>query len=191
MKHSFETPLRAAALALLLAAGCAKTHVVPAGEFADKRAVVDARVNAALDGRRFEEALGIADSLIAAGLDDSRSLAERAQALAGLGRETEAIAAFEQALLKDSGSCEHHLQFATYLMRIGKSGRADTEFTEARRLCPGSYSPLIYRNLAVSAIKLGKSGLAEEYVKEGLLSSPDDPYLSGLKAMLIAREHPV
>jgi Flp pilus assembly protein TadD len=75
-------------------------------------------------------------------------------------------------------------------MRVGKTGRAHTEFMEAKRFCGERDSRLIYRNLAVAAVKLGKLDLARQYVDEGLGESPGDPYLGGLKGMLIAREHP-
>jgi Flp pilus assembly protein TadD len=176
--------------ALLGLAACATSHVGSPGERADARSLADRRVNAGLESARFDDALRIADSLVASGAGDARTLAERARALAGLGREKEAIAAFEEALLQDYESCDHHLQFATYLMRVGKTGRAHTEFMEAKRFCGERDSRLIYRNLAVAAVKLGKLDLARQYVDEGLGESPGDPYLGGLKGMLIAREHP-
>lgn len=182
--------LCASVFALLGLAACATSHVGSPGERADARSLADRRVNAGLESARFDDALRIADSLVASGAGDARTLAERARALAGLGREKEAIAAFEEALLQDYESCDHHLQFATYLMRVGKTGRAHTEFMEAKRFCGERDSRLIYRNLAVAAVKLGKLDLARQYVDEGLGESPGDPYLGGLKGMLIAREHP-
>jgi len=175
---------------LVVFAACATSHVGSRGEWTDTRSLADKRVNAAIESARFDEALKVTDSLAASGAGDARTLAERARALAGLGREKEAIAAFEEALLQDYESCDHHLQFATYLMRVGKTGRAHTEFMEAKRFCGERHSRLIYRNLAVAAVKLGKLDLARQYVDEGLGESPGDPYLSGLKGMLIAREHP-
>jgi tetratricopeptide (TPR) repeat protein len=178
------------AFALAALAACAPSHVGSPGEWTDKRSLADRRLNAALESARYDEALRIADSLVASGAGDPRAIAQRARALGGLGREKEAIAAYEEALLQDYESCDHHLQFATYLMRVGKTGRAHTEFMEAKRFCGQSYSRLIYRNLAVAAVKLGKLDLARRYVDEGLGESPGDPYLSGIKGMLIAREHP-
>jgi tetratricopeptide (TPR) repeat protein len=161
------------------------------GEWIEARARADARVNALIEGGRFDEALEIADSLIAAGENDSRTLGQKARALGGLGRGDEAIAVFEGAILADYENCENHLHFAIYLMRIEKTGRAQTEFVEAKRFCEGKYDALIYRNLAVAGIKLDKRDLARQYVEEGLRRDANDPYLNGLKGMLVARENPV
>jgi Flp pilus assembly protein TadD len=191
MMFSLERFVRGALPALLLLAGCMKADMRRPGEWIEARARADARVNALIGGGRFGEALAIADSLLAAGEKDSRTLGQKARALAGLGRGDEAIVAFEEAVLADYESCENHVHFAIYLMQLGKTGRAQTEFMEARRFCEGKYEPLIYRNLAVAGIKLDKRDLARQYVEEGLRRDANDPYLNGLKGMLIARENPV
>jgi tetratricopeptide (TPR) repeat protein len=49
---------------------------------------------------------------------------------------------------------------------------------------------LAQRNLAVSGIKLGKPKQALADVEEGLKEEPNDPYLLGLKAMLVASQRP-
>ncbi len=180
-----------AVLAALLFAACMKAGSPRPNEWIEARARADARVNAALDREIFDEALSIADSLIAAGEGDARSLVQRARALAGLGRGDEAVAAFEQGILADYENCESHLHFAVYLMRIGKTGRAETEFMEAKLFCEGKYDALIYRNLAVAGIKLDKRDLALKHVDEGLRRDANDPYLNGLKGMLLARSNPV
>jgi tetratricopeptide (TPR) repeat protein len=176
---------------LLLAVPCRGAETRSPGEWTEARALVDARVNRFIESGRFADALRAADSLIAAGEDDSRALTQRAHSLAGLTRAKEAIAAYEKSLLKDYENCETHLQFATYLMRIGKTGRAETEFMEAKVFCDEWRYPLIYRNLAVAAVKLGKPQVARQYADEGLRTSPRDPYLSGIKGMLIASENPL
>ncbi len=183
--------MRGAAVALLFLASCMKADMRRPGEWIGARAGADARVNALIEDGRFDEALRVADSLIAAGENDSRTLGQKARALEGLGRGEEAIAMFEEAILADYENCENHLHFATYLMRLGKTGRAHTEFMEARRFCEGKYESLIYRNLAVAGIKLDKRDLARQYVEEGLRRDSGDPYLNGLKGMLVARENPV
>jgi Flp pilus assembly protein TadD len=180
-----------ALIAALLFASCMKAGSPRPNEWIESRARADARVNAALEEERFDEALSIVDSLVAAGENDSRILVQRARALAGSGRGDEAVAAFEQGILADYENCESHLHFAVYLMRAGKTGRAQTEFMEAKLFCEGKYDALIYRNLAVAGIKLDKRDLARKYVDEGLRRDATDPYLNGLKGMLIVRENPV
>jgi tetratricopeptide (TPR) repeat protein len=187
-------PATSTACALIAAAllvSCAKEGMRRPGEWIESRARADARANAALEEGRFDAALAIADSLIAAGESDPRSLVQRARALAGLERGEEAVAEFEQGILADYENCESHLHFAVYLMRIGKTGRAQTEFMEAKLFCEGKYEALIYRNLAVAGIKLDKRDLALKHVDEGLRRDANDPYLNGLKGMLLARSNPV
>jgi len=187
---------RALALSVVLTvalAACAsgqKGRVHGPGEWSVERSSVDHRVESLLAERRFEPALAIADSLVAMGETDARVLSQKARALAGIGRSAEAISSFEEALLKDYESCENHIAFATYLMQIGKSGRALTEFTEAQKFCEGPFVPIIFRNLVVSCMKLGKPEAAKQYVEEGLAVAKGDPYLLGLKGMLVARERP-
>ena len=183
--------MQGALIALLCFASCMKTETRRPGEWIEARASADARVNGLIESGRFGEALAIADSLIAAGENDSRTLGQKARALGGLGRGDEAIAVFEEAILADYENCENHLHFAIYLMRLEKTGRAQTEFVEAKRFCEGKYDALIYRNLAVAGIKLDKRDLARQYVEEGLRRDASDPYLNGLKGMLVARENPV
>jgi Flp pilus assembly protein TadD len=184
--------LRRGTLALLLIlASCKGAEVRAPSDRAERRSIADTRLERLIESGRYNEARTIVDSLLASGENDSRILAWKARALGGLGATKEAIAAFEEALLKDYENCENHLHFATYLMRIGKTGRAHTEFMEAKLFCDKGYVPLIYRNLAVAGMKLAKPDLARQYVDEGLGESPDDPYLNGLKGMLIARENPV
>jgi Flp pilus assembly protein TadD len=181
---------RLAPIVALLCAACMRAELRRPGDWGEARARADRRVDALIAADRFGEALGIADSLIAAGDNDPRALDQKARSLAGLGRDSEATAAFENAVLADYENCENHVHFATFLMRLGKTGRAQTEFTEAKRFCGGAYDALIYRNLAVAAIKLDKREDAMRYVEEGLGRAADDPYLNGLKGMLVAREHP-
>ena len=187
----FEKLRRGTLALLLILASCKGAEVRAPGDRAERRSIADTRLEYLVESGRFNEARAIADSLLASGESDSGVLARKARALGGLGATKEAIAAFEEALLKDYENCENHLHFATYLMRIGKTGRAHTEFMEAKLFCDKGYVPLIYRNLAVAGIKLAKPDLARQYVDEGLGESPDDPYLNGLKGMLIARENPV
>jgi Flp pilus assembly protein TadD len=182
---------RPAFAVLVILASCKGGHLDTADGEIERRLVAEERLNHLIEGARFTEALSLADSLIAAGNEISPVFFGKARALAGLGATSEAIAAYEEALLDDYENCQIHLHFATYLMRLGKTGRAHTEFMEAKIFCESKYSALIYRNLAVAGIKLDQPDLARRYVDEGLGSSPGDPYLSGLKGMLIARENPV
>jgi len=187
---------RLAAAAVSLAAAsfvlvsCGAGRLDETGAWNDERALLDRRVAAALDGRDYAAALALADSVIAAGERSPRALSQRARALEGLGRTDEMIADFEEALLADYENCENHLHFATALMRAGKTGRAHTEFMEAKLFCDAGRFPLIYRNLAVADIKLERIAEARRYVDEGLAAAPGDPYLLGLKGMLVAGESP-
>ena len=160
-------------------------------EWTQERSVVDARIVSLLDQSRFEEALVLADSILTGGLRDPRILGQKAQALGALGKHEESVTLFEEAILDDYEGCENHLNFAVLLMRMGKTGRAITEFMEAKRFCGLRNLSVINRNLAVGNISMGKNEKAQRYVKEGLEFDPNDPYLLGLMGMLIADAHPV
>ncbi len=161
------------------------------GEWSEGRALQDRRLVAFLERSDFHGALALADSVIETGERSSRILTQRARALGGLGRNAEAVADFEEAVLGDYESCESHLEFAIYLMRAGKTGRAHTEFMEAKTFCDERHLPVIYRNLAVAGIKLDRLADAGRYVADGLAVAPGDSYLLGLKGMLVARENPL
>ncbi len=143
-----------------------------------------------LESGRFYRVLDLADSVISGGMRNPRILGQKAQALGALGRMDEAVELFEEALVEDYESCENHLNFAVVLMRMGKTGRAVTEFCVAKRFCSGKNMSVIHRNLAVANIKLGKNDLAFNMVREGIELNPGDPYLMGLKGMLIAESSP-
>ncbi|MBN1164241.1 MAG: tetratricopeptide repeat protein [Candidatus Krumholzibacteriota bacterium] len=152
---------------------------------------VDIRIVALLEEERYPEVIALTDSLAEAGIRDVRLSGQRAQALGYAGREEEAVALFEEALREDYPHCENHLNFAVLLMKMGKTGRALTEFSEAKRFCGSENLARIFRNLAVANLKLGQEAEAYKNVQEGLEIDGDDPYLLGLKGMLVAEEKPV
>lgn len=192
MRNIRIAPLACVLSAVSIACGsCAPPAARGPADWGEERAAVDRRIERSIDGRDFAGALRLADSLAAAGAVDTRATIQRARALAGLGRSAEATAAFETAILADYEDCYAHLEFAGFLMRTEKTGRAHTEYMEAKNFCEEARYPLIYRNLAVASIKLSRPAQALGYVSEGLLADPGDPYLLGLKGMLIARERPV
>jgi len=170
---------------------CSGTGGPPAGGvWDDSRNSADLEILALIAREEFGRALEVADSLAAAGTGDARLAGQKALALGMLGREEEATALFEKTLLDDYESCENHLNFAVMLMKTGKTGRALTEFREAGRFCDESRQPLIYRNLAVANLKMGREGEALGRVEDGLFLDPGDPYLLGLKGMLVASADP-
>ncbi len=161
-----------------------------AGSWGPTRQKADLRLLGMIASGDYPDVLAVTDSLMAVGIMDTRLMGQRALALGMLGREKEAVALFEQALLKDYENCETHLNFAVLLMKMGKTGRGLTEFKEAERFCGTSSEPLIKRNLAVANLKMGKEPEALKAVEDGLGLAPKDPYLLGLKGMLIARARP-
>lgn len=186
--------LAAAAAVMTLMFSCAGTgwqeEQNPRG-WDEQRQRADLRMQALIENGEYRSALELADSLEAAGLGDTRLAGQKAMAVGMLGRPDEAIELFEKALLKDYEDCENHLNFAVLLMKLGKTGRADTEFREALRFCDPANLSMIFRNLAVADIKSGKQDDALIKVQEGLVYDPGDSYLLGLKGMLVAESDPV
>lgn len=164
---------------------------VPYWEWTEERSSLDWKIEYLIENGRFEAALALTDSIIAIASRDPRVLAQKARALAGLGRDDEALAHFEEAILGDYECCESHVNFAVFLMDKGKIGRAITEFKVAKRFCAGDNMAIIHRNLAVVNIKQGKLDAALEEVFAGLNLKPEDPYLLGLEAMLVSDTNPI
>jgi len=181
-------------LGIVTAGGsCAKRY---AGEQADRawtaeRAEVDARLVRMLKSDRLNDVASLADSMLAAGWRDPRLLGQKAAAVGMLGRVDEAVGLFEEAIISDYASCENHLNFAVLLMRAGMTGRAITELNEAKQFCYGENRATIFRDLAVGYIKMNRPDRALVEVRNGLGIAPKNPYLLGLKGMLIAEDDPV
>mgnify|MGYP000198900402 CR=1 FL=1 len=171
---------------------CAKRCAEPpsGGTWTADRAAVDARLVRMLGRELFAEAESLADSMLSAGWRDPRLLGQKAAAVGMLGRVDEAVGLFEEAIVADYESCENHINFAVLLMRAGMTGRAVTELREAKRFCTGANRIMIFRDLAVGYVKMNRPDRAIEEVENGLSIAPNDPYLLGLKGMLIAGSDP-
>jgi tetratricopeptide (TPR) repeat protein len=144
-----------------------------------------------LERGEYAEAISVADSIEAEAGTDPRLKGQKAEALWRTGRVEAALVLFEESLLADYAVCETHLNFAVMLLETGKTGRALTELNEAKMFCGPENTPVISRNIAVARIKWGEEGAALEEVDEGLDFAPKDPYLLGLKGMLVAEANPV
>ncbi len=198
MFKRFEPPLYIGlfvlSVTLLTAVSCSGPNTARdrgVGEtWTEERSVLDRAVETLLEAERYGEVIVIADSLTAGGVGDIRILAQKAYALGALGRFGESVGLYEKVLIEDYSSCENHLNFGVFLMRMGKFGRAITEFKEAMGFCNTRNRAMIHRNVAVANLKLGRRTAAMSEVELGLRTLPDDPYLAGLKAMLIAGSDP-
>jgi len=188
-------PRRCRALTLavlfLLSISCAAgDRAGESGSWDDERRSIDIRMIGLLEEGSFGRAAALADSFERVRGPDPRLEGQKAMALGKIGRTGEAIELFEKSLLADYAVCETHLNFAVLLLETGRSGRALTELREAGRFCGPSRTPLIKRNEAVARLQRGEEELALDAVEEGLATSPEDPYLLGMKGMLIAGEEP-
>lgn len=150
----------------------------------------DRRIIKLLDDSKFHQTVILCDSLISAGVKDSRIFAQKARALSAMGKKEESVPFYERALRADYQNSKIHLNFAITLMELGKIGRAITEFRVALRFAAEEEIPLIHRNLAVAYIKMNQREKALNCVREGLSVSAEDPYLNGLLAMLIVESRP-
>ena len=171
---------------------CTKHYAGEVDRFAwtPDRSAVDARLVRMLERELYEEAEVLADSMLSAGWRDPRLLGQKATAIGATGRIDEAIGLFEEAIIDDYASCDNHVNFAVLLMRAGRTGRAVTELKEAKQFCTGANRITIFRNLTVGYIQTDRPEHALEEVEKGLLIAPKDPYLLGLKGMLIAADDP-
>ncbi len=152
---------------------------------------MDSRIIRLMEQSEFTAASNLCDSLISAGVEDSRVLAQKAEILSAMGEKKESVPFYEKALKLDYKNSDIHMDFATTLMEMERIGRAITEFRVALRFAGEKRRPLIYRNLGVAYIKMNQRDRALKNVLDGLDISGKDPYLKGLKAMLIIESRPV
>lgn len=179
---------------LMLLAACAGggSGTDVAGQWDDpSRETADRRILGLMESGRWEAVIHVADSVESAVGGDPRLWGQKAFALGRTGKVDESVTLFEKALLADYAVCDNHLNFAVVLLEAGRSGRALTELAEASRFCGAVNFPVVQRNRAVAYLHRGEPERALEAVDEGLSSAPDDPYLLGLKGMLIAEAAPV
>ena len=195
MTGTFRTVLLGMALlasmVFIACAGGGKVSDLADVGWDESRRDADTRIITLLSQGRYEEVIGIADSIESAEGTDPRLQGQKAEALWRTGSVDEAVALFEESLLADYAVCETHLNFAVLLLETGKTRRAHTEHNEAKMFCGIENTPVISRNLAVVRIKRGEEAAALTVVDEGLDYAPNDSYLLGLKGMLIAGANPV
>jgi len=192
--HTERLALLGAVCLAALAAACAGGGQSPAAgrQWTDPgREAADRLIMSLMGQGRWDSVIRTADSVETAVGGDPRLWGQKALALGKSGRFEESVALFEKALLADYASCENHLDFAVVLLEAGRSGRALTELGEAARFCGPANYPVVQRDRAVAFLHRGERDRALEAVDEGLSSAPADPYLLGLKAMLIAEALPV
>lgn len=189
---SIERRLSCISLACILLAfflSCSSSYV-DRGTWNSERAKVDSVIIDLLETGRFDRALAICDSLISSGQKDPRVISQKARALAGLGRNVEAVPLFERAIVDDYENCENHLDFATCLMKLGKVGRAITEFKVALRFCPPVNRKVALKNLAVTSMKMKRLEEAEEYIDRAMEIGPSDAEVLALKGMFVSKRDP-
>lgn len=189
-----STPFLLVVCIAALVAACAGSgqEKIPGGQWNDpRREAADRHIMGLIEAGRWERVVRVADSVEAAVGGDPRLWGQKAFALGKTDRFDESVGLFEKALLADYASCDNHLNFAVVLLESGRSGRALTELGEAARFCGAANLPVVQRNRAVAFLHRGEQERALEAVDEGLSSAPKDPYLLGLKAMLIAEAAPV
>ncbi|MBN1884532.1 MAG: tetratricopeptide repeat protein [Candidatus Krumholzibacteriota bacterium] len=160
-------------------------------EWDAERAALDRRIEWLVGTAQYGDALALVDGALAAGEADARLHAQRARSLAGLDRPEEAVAAWERAIILDYEACASHLDFAVLLMRMGRTGRAITEFDEALLFCDGVDRATVRRNIAVACMKMERYDRAVDQVRRGLAERPGDPWLLGLEGLLVAETEPV
>lgn len=183
-----------AAVAVLFLSACSgvggRRIAVRRQGWTEERGLIDSRINSHLENRRYTEALALIDSAAARGYEDPRIMGQKAYSLGMTGRGEESVRLFEKAILADYANCWNHHSFALVLMRIDMTGRAITEFREAKRFCGGDALTAVNRDMAVAYLKLGNEKKAYEEVIEGLQRAPLERYLIGLRAVLAARRDP-
>ncbi len=97
----------------------------------------------------------------------------KAQALADLGRPTEALEAQKQAVALEGTSVWSHISSAHLLMKLGRPAEALTDLQSARRLSPNSYDAVLLESAALLA--LGRNADALTQMVRLVEAKPDFP----------------
>ena len=169
--------------ALLLVLGGLSLAVLrpPAGEAAPHKATglrrAWARVDSLARAGRWEQVLAAGDSL----QDDPRldtELTWRLHQVLGLaarklGRDQEALAHLEKAVLWGPSVPENHRNLASLLMALGRKGRALSEYAEACQVAPDD--PQCRVDLANARMDLGLLDAARRSLDRARELAPHDP----------------
>jgi len=132
-----------------------------------------ARASAALELRRYEDALREAGLAIAANPDGAEGYCALGQALAGLNRYDEALRELQNACAKAPTWFLPHVLCSDLLRFRGRFVRAVASAEEAVRLAP--YSGAAHMALAVSLQKTGHAERARSELETALRLAPENP----------------
>jgi Flp pilus assembly protein TadD len=163
---------QAALLAVLL---LSSTTNAPAAEVLDAARRTEeqvAQVTAELAAGEFEEVLSTLSDL-PTDTGDPRLWNARGVALAGLGRDRDAVSAYETGIRIDPSLAEAHLNLAISLERLGVTGRAMAEFEQAAELAPDSYEARL--GLGRALLRYSRLKQARQQLELARTLDQDDP----------------
>jgi tetratricopeptide (TPR) repeat protein len=171
---------------MLLAAACGDQE---AAQRASRMNAAKTEGASLVEAGRFDDAIDVLSPLAAEATADDQTLLLLGDAYAGAGRNTEAAAAYTDAIRLAYSNYEAHLKLATLLMADGKIGRALTEFEIAVNY--GADVPLAHYNYGLALRELGRDGesLKQFYVARKL--DPDDPRFHEAVAIALTAGDPV
>jgi tetratricopeptide (TPR) repeat protein len=123
--------------------------------------------------KRGSEALECLDKARVFAPDDISILSQHANTLLSLGRPGDALAEFQQVLLRDPRHLEARINCGLAQAALGLSEQALAEFDIALALAPGH--PIVQFNRGVALLKLGRYAEAIAANDAALAAAPDHP----------------
>jgi Tfp pilus assembly protein PilF len=125
---------------------------------------------------KYLQALEVSDQILARQKDNGFVLAQRAMALEGLKRNSEAIEAYQSAIASGADSTEVRNRLGTLYLQAGQVQPALKEFLAAAQLEPAD--PLTYFNLASAYHQLGDRAQEKQAYVNFLQYWKGDPKIS-------------
>jgi tetratricopeptide (TPR) repeat protein len=113
-----------------------------------------------VDEGRYERAVELLEPLSEEASGDSQVFVMLGEAYQNLGRDTDAIRAYESAIRLGYSDYMPHLKLANLLMKMGKTGRALTEYELAARY--GDYDAVTRYDYGLALFQMGRKNRALE-----------------------------
>ncbi len=144
--------------------------------------VLLARLTAAFQEGRHAAVLLVFTDTLKGRVLNGRLLNLEGLTLAAVGRHSEAVAAYEDGIRRDSGLFELHMNLALSLQELGKPGRAVAELQQACELGPEQVDAHLALGRALTGYR--RFNLAEKALASAARLAPSDPRVLEARARL-------
>jgi tetratricopeptide (TPR) repeat protein len=125
-----------------------------AAERAERLNAAKAQARELVDGARYDDAVAVLEPLSEEASGDHQVFVMLGEAYKGVGRNQDAIGAYETAMRLNYNDQYAHLKLANLLMEMGKTGRALTEFELAAKF--GDFDAVTHYDFGLALHQMGR-----------------------------------